>query len=132
MATKIASAAQIQAVPHQDPKKPRRTPDTIVSPKKNQRSALAASVTSSSSRMRTQVEVTGTREVEGDDLRLARLFASESLVDHDTDRVRRFRCRQVALGTGEHHRGLECRPLVYSDGLDHLLLVERAHRRRHT
>src|SRR5439155_1091678 len=53
MATKIASAAKIQAVPHQDPKKPRRTPDTIVSPKKNQRSALAASVTSSSSRMRT-------------------------------------------------------------------------------
>src|SRR5947207_14201980 len=53
MATKIASAAQIQAVRRQDPKKPRRTPDTIVSPKKNQRSALAASVTSSSSRMRT-------------------------------------------------------------------------------
>src|SRR5205085_2543193 len=165
----------------------RRTPDTIVSPKKNQRSVLAASVTSSSSRMRTsfrssfrwnatvtgctrsnpstlaiwmktiqrympssrlradgaatpsahfprglhadfrqvrerlahpvgrvlvvlelavhvplvstEVEVAVARKVEGDDLRLARLFASESLVDHDTDRVRRFRCGQVALGS---------------------------------
>src|SRR5439155_24524357 len=177
IATKIASGAHIHAVPHQEPMKPRSTPDAIVGPKKTQRSVLAASVTSSSSRMRTsfrscfrwnatvtgwtrrspntlaiwmktiqrympsfcrcadglprppsahfsrglhadlgqareglahpvgrvlvvlelavhvalvrtQVEVAVTREVEGDDLRLAGLLAPEGLVDHDADRLR--------------------------------------------
>src|SRR5919204_5902672 len=55
MATNTASAIQIQALSHHPPRKPSTTPLRIVSPKKIQRSRLAASETSRSSRMRTSL-----------------------------------------------------------------------------
>src|SRR5258705_4946264 len=52
---KITSAAQIQRVPQNPPMKPSTTPVAIVRPKKTHRRMLAASETSSSSRMRTSL-----------------------------------------------------------------------------
>src|SRR5678816_2683660 len=49
---KVTSAAQIQKLPQKDPMKPSRIPDASVTPKKTHRRMLAASDTSSSSRMR--------------------------------------------------------------------------------
>ena len=70
-------------------------------------------------------------KVEGDGLGLPRFLPAQRPVDDHADRVRRLGRRQLATGARERYRGLERRPLVYRYCLDQLLLVERAHRRRH-
>ena len=70
-------------------------------------------------------------QVEQNRLALAALLAAQRFVDRDLDGVRRFRRGDDALGARELQRRLEGGELRHRDRLDHALVVELAHQRRH-